>query len=444
MSNPSVYVRAAMAPAQPAPRSTVGVAGWLRTNLFSSLWNTVLTLLAIALIVSIVVPTVRFTLVDAVWSGEGREACLAANGACWAYVKAYLPQFIYGRYPIDERWRVDLVYAMLALGLVLLMVPRIPAKGATLAFMLLVFPVVAFVLLTGGGLELDGGLIPDDVMAPSAFRFWIEYGAVCAVLLALAAALAAWQGASVARTLRNLAAALAVLAVVLLAVSVDVGLEHVETANWGGMLVTLVVAVTGMTASMPLGVLLALGRRSNMPVVRLASVVFIEVWRGVPLITVLFMSSVMLPLFLPSGVTIDKLFRALVGVALFNSAYMAEVIRGGLQAIPRGQYEAARALGLGYWQMMRMIVLPQALRLVIPGIVGSFISLFKDTTLVLIIGLFDFLGQIQASANSATWASPVTGISGYIFAAFVYWIFCFGMSQYAGFVERRLDTGYKR
>jgi general L-amino acid transport system permease protein len=180
-----------------------------------------------------------------------------------------------------------------------------------------------------------------------------------------------------------------------------------------------------------------------MPIVRMAAVIFIEFWRGVPLITVLFMSSVMLPLFLPEGVTFDKLLRALVGVAMFASAYMAEVVRGGLQAIPKGQFEGAMALGLNYNQMMRMIIMPQALKLVIPGIVNTFIGLFKDTTLVLIIGLFDFLGQIQSSFSDSSWATPVQALSAYVFAAAVYWVFCFGMSRYSIFMERRLDTGHR-
>jgi general L-amino acid transport system permease protein len=164
----------------------------------------------------------------------------------------------------------------------------------------------------------------------------------------------------------------------------------------------------------------------------------------VPLITVLFMSSVMLPLFVPEGITFDRLLRALVGVALFASAYMAEVVRGGLQAIPRGQYEAADSLGLSYWRKMNLIVLPQALTIVIPGIVNTFIGLFKDTTLVLIIGLFDFLGMIHSSLSDPTWASPVQPITGYVFAAFVYFWFCFAMSRYSIYTERRLAAGQRR
>lgn len=223
------------------------------------------------------------------------------------------------------------------------------------------------------------------------------------------------------------------------------GLAPVATANWGGLLITLVVASVGIAASFPIGILLALGRRSALPIVRWFSIGFIELVRGVPLITVLFMASVMLPLLLPADVTIDKLLRALIGVALFSAAYLAEVIRGGLQAIPRGQYEAADALGLSYWQKMGLIILPQALKLVVPGIVNSFIALFKDTSLVLIIGLFDLLGIVQQSIQSdSTWFSPQTAPTGYFFAGAVFWVFCFAMSRYASYIERRLAVTDRR
>ena len=222
------------------------------------------------------------------------------------------------------------------------------------------------------------------------------------------------------------------------------GLEHVETRAWGGFLVTMVVAVTGIVASLPLGIMLALGRRSQLPVIRSLSVIFIEFWRGVPLITVLFFATYMLPLFLPANWTIDALLRALVGVALFSAAYMAEVVRGGLQAIPKGQYEGAMALGLGYWKMMGLIVLPQALKLVIPGIVNTFIGLFKDTTLVMIVAIFDLLGQLRAAFADPNWSTPVTLFTGFAFAGIVYFFFCFGMSRYSLFVERRLSATERR
>jgi general L-amino acid transport system permease protein len=217
------------------------------------------------------------------------------------------------------------------------------------------------------------------------------------------------------------------------------GLRVVETPLWGGLFLTLVVAGVGIVSSLPIGVLLALGRRSDMPIVRMLCVGFIELIRAVPLITVLFMASVMLPLFLPPGMNFDKLLRALIGVALFSSAYMAEVVRGGLQAIPNGQYEAAKALGLNYAKMMGLVILPQALRIVIPGIVNTFIGLFKDTTLVLIIGLFDLLGMVQAALTDSAWLG--FALEGYVFAALGFWIFCFGMSRYSLRLERRFSSG---
>lgn len=222
------------------------------------------------------------------------------------------------------------------------------------------------------------------------------------------------------------------------------GLRPVPTEQWGGLLVTLIISFVAIIGSLPIGILLALGRQSKLPVIKTLCIAFIELWRAVPLITVLFMASIMLPLFLPQGTSVDKLLRALVGVTLFASAYMAEVVRGGLQAIPRGQYEAGASLGLNYWQRMGFIVLPQALKHVIPGIVNNFISLFKDTSLVSIVGIFDLLNTIQAATSDANWFAPNQAVTGYIFAAAVYWIFCFSMSRYSMFMERRLNTGHKR
>jgi general L-amino acid transport system permease protein len=220
------------------------------------------------------------------------------------------------------------------------------------------------------------------------------------------------------------------------------GLPYVETRSWGGLLVTLVVAVTGIVVSLPLGILLALARISPLAAVQGVAVVFIEFWRGVPLITVMFFATYMLPLFLPPTWTIDPLLRVLVGVALFAAAYMAEVVRGGLQAIPKAQFEGAMALGLGYTTTMSFVILPQALRLVIPGIVNNFIGLFKDTTLVLIVAIFDFLGQLRAAFSDPTWATPDTLFTGFAFAGIVYFVFCFSMSRYSLFVERRLRTDH--
>jgi len=219
----------------------------------------------------------------------------------------------------------------------------------------------------------------------------------------------------------------------------DFNLEPVDTGDWGGLLITLVVAVTGIVASLPLGIILALGRRSDMPVISVLCTIFIEFWRGVPLITVLFMASVMLPLFLPAGVNFDNLLRALIGVMLFSAAYMAEVVRGGLQAIDKGQYEGADAVGLSYWQKMRLIILPQALTHVIPGIVNTFIGLFKDTTLVSIVGIFDLLGAGQSAIADAAWSTPVQAITMYLYVGIIFFVFCFGMSRYSIYMENKLS-----
>lgn len=223
------------------------------------------------------------------------------------------------------------------------------------------------------------------------------------------------------------------------------GLKPMPTEKWGGLLVTLIISVVGITLSFPIGIVLALGRQSKMPIIKTICITFIELIRAVPLITILFMASIMLPLFMPQGTTIDKLLRALVGVTLFTSAYVAEVVRGGLQAIPRGQYEAAASLGLGYWRRMYFIILPQALKHVIPGIVNNFIALFKDTSLVYIVGMKDLLEAVKTKNDSALeWQSANTATTGYIFAAMVFWVFCFGMSRYSMWMEHRLNTGYKR
>jgi general L-amino acid transport system permease protein len=367
------YVRTDMVQDEPAPINSKGPIAWVRQNLFATIPDTILSIAAILLLFYIIPPMFRFLITDAVWTGENREACIVPGaGACWAFVDAKFSQFMYGRYPVEERWRVDLTAILLIAGTVPLAIPSVPYKKWNTIFVLVIFPILAFILLTG-----------------------------------------------------------------------RLGLESVETSLWGGLLVTLVVAIVGIVVSFPFGILLALGRRSKMPIIKMLSIIFIEFWRGVPLITVLFMSSVMLPFFLPDGVSFDKLLRALVGVTLFASAYMAEVIRGGLQAIPKGQYEAGDAMALTFWQSMRLIILPQALTLVIPGIVNTFIGLFKDTTLVLIIGIFDLLGIVQLNFTDANWASAKTPATGLIFAAIIYFIFCFGMSRYSMYMERRLDTGHK-
>jgi general L-amino acid transport system permease protein len=378
------FVRTEMAIAEAPPRSVQGTGHWLRANLFSSITDSILTIVGVSVLILAIPPLVDWLFLSAQWVGTDRSFCATTvqggmqpegwSGACWAFVGDKFQQFIYGRYPVAERWRVNLVALMFIALLTPLLIPSVPRKGLNALLLFIVFPIIAFILLLGG---------------------WF-------------------------------------------------GLTHVETPLWGGLMVTLILSFVGISVSLPCGILLALGRRSRLPVIKAVCVAFIELVRGVPLVTVLFMASVMLPLFLPPGTYFDKLLRAIVGVAIFASAYMAEVIRGGLQAIPKGQFEGADALGLNYSQKMRLVILPQAVKLVIPGIVSEFIGLFKDTTLVYIIGMFDLLGSVQQNFSDASWASAQTPMTGLVFAGFIYFVFCAGMSRYSMFMERRLDTGHKR
>lgn len=374
------YVRHEPVEAQPPPMLVRGPVAWVRAHLLSGPLNIALTLIGLYLIYALVPPLVKFLFIDAVWSGADRAACREETagrpvGACWAFVRDRLGYFVYGSYPVEERWRVNLVFALSAVALAWMLWLDAPRRGLGALYSFVFLPIAAYILLSGSP--------------------WL-------------------------------------------------GLSYVPTALWGGMLVTFLVAIVGIVCALPLGILLALGRRSKLPVVRLFSIIFIEFWRGVPLITVLIMANTMLPLFLPDTITIDRLARPLVGIALFTAAYLAEAIRGGLQAIPKGQFEGAMSLGLNYRQMMTLIILPQALRISIPSIVNSFISLFKDTSLVAIVGIFDFIRTIEAARIDPVWAAPTVNFTGYAFAALFYFVFCFGMSRYSLMVERRLAAGQRR
>jgi general L-amino acid transport system permease protein len=497
----SNFVREALIPERTAPIKTTGFVGFLRTRLFNSPTNILLTVVSALLLWFVAVPALKFLLVDAVWSGTDRNACLAENaghpvGACWPFIEAKFPQLMYGFYPEPERWRVNLTYLLAAILLLPLLIPRLPAKGLNAGLFFFAFPVVAFFLLHGGGLQGFGiswtaGILSglDDslgeagrqlanagqtiaVIGPllwvlgklvvllgtaiswliwpltwlrdqirmSGQPVWLDF----AVTAAIVSALLFWLSGGTRSGWRPPVTSLAVLAGTGLVIAVmrldRGGLPVVDTRLWGGLLVTLVLSVTGIVASMPVGIALALGRRSTIPLIRIFSIVFIEFWRGVPLITVLFFATYMLPLFVPTGFTVDGLMRALIGIALFAGAYQAEVIRGGLQAIPRGQGEAASALGLSWWKTTALIVMPQALRHVIPGLVNSFIALFKDTSLVLIVALFDLLGQLRAAFSDPVWATPTTLFTGFAFTGMIYFVFCFGMSRYSLFVENRLNA----
>ncbi|MBR0712903.1 amino acid ABC transporter permease [Bradyrhizobium liaoningense] len=493
----SSFVRQDLVGERPAPVKTTGFVGLLRTRLFNSPTNILLTIVGALLLWFTIVPSVRFLLVDAVWTGNDRTACIGENaaGACWPYIQAKFPQLMYGFYPEAERWRVNLTFFLAAALLLPLLIPRLPAKGLNAGLFFFAFPVVAFFLLRGGGitgfgLSWTAGLLQlfDDsilnaggallnlskssaigpllwiigqliVLIGTAIQWlifpltglrdqlqgtgqsvWADF-AITTVVVSL---IAFFLGGGIRSGWRALASSIATFAAIAIVIKL-MGLDHggfpiVETSLWGGLLVTLVVSVTGIVTSLPIGIALALGRRSTIPLIRIFSIAFIEFWRGVPLITVLFFATYMLPLFLPGNFSVDGLVRALIGIALFTGAYQAENVRGGLAAIPRGQGEAAAALGLSWWKTTSLIVLPQALRHVIPNLVNSFISLFKDTSLVSIVALFDLLGSLRASFADPKWSTPTTLFTGFAFAGIIYFIFCFGMSRYSLFVERRLNA----
>lgn len=494
-----LFVRDELVPQRAAPVRTTGAIAWIQSRLFGSPTSILLTIVAALLLYFTIVPSIKFLLIDAVWTGSDRDACLPEKvgrevGACWPFVTAKFQQFMYGFYPSNQLWRVNLVFVAAIILLIPLLIPPIPGKTLNAALFFFALPVVAFFLLHGGGIKGFGiSWIADlsnataDSIAEGGRRLRVTGGGLgwpgISQLLALvgygvwflgmglqvlltpltwvrdtlqASSNPVWNDFAVtavlisallfgltrsARALLICIASFVGIALVIAALGLHRGgLPIVSTREWGGMLVTLVVSVTGIVASMPVGMALALGRRSQIPLIRACSIIFIEFWRGVPLITVLFFATYMLPLFMPQGFHIDGMVRVLVGVALFSGAYNAEVIRGGLAAIPRGQSEAANALGLSYWKTTGLVVMPQALRHVIPGLVNSFIALFKDTTLVQIVAIFDLLGQLRASFADPVWATPTTLFTGFAFAGIIYFVFCFAMSRYSLFVEGRLNV----
>ncbi len=356
-------------PNLPPPAGSVGVLGWLRQNLFSSLFNTVLTIVCAYATVEFIIAVIDWFWLDAVVNANSRVDCRkVGEGACWAVISVRVEQFTYGFYPADERWRPNLAFVLLFAALLPVLYDRIPHRRRFMSFS------VAYPFIAG----------------------WLIYGGF--------------------------------------------GLKIVDTQVYGGFLLTLIVGLTGIFASLPIGILLALGRQSRLFAIRIICICFIEFMRGVPLIALLFVASTMLNYFMPPGTSFNLLVRVLIMVTLFAAAYVAEVVRGGLQAIPRGQYEAADALGLSYWKTTWQITLPQALKVSIPGLVNCFISLYKDTTLVVIIGLLDPLGIGRAVLADAKW----NGLSNetYLFCALFFFISCFAMSRYSLWLEKRLATDH--
>jgi len=343
----------------------------INKNINTNNFNAILSLLIISVIIKSIPPLMSWFVIDASFAGDSKDVC-TGSGACWTYIKVWLRRFMYGMYPNEFQWRVNIAFILLVgLAFAGYFASEKLKKFLTLYYVV-IYPIIAFILI----------------------YYLISGGAF--------------------------------------------GLEWVETGAWGGLSLTFIISFFCLIFCFPIGMAFALGRRSGFPLIRYISIGFIEFWRGVPLITVLFMSAVMFPMFLPEDFFIDKLVRAIIAISLFEAAYVAEVIRGGLQALPRGQYEAAKSLGMGYWKMHIFVILPQALKLVIPGIANTFLALVKDTPLIFVVGLLEIVGMLNLAKTNPKWLG--FAMEGYVFAAIIFWIICYAMSKYSYNLEEKYKT----
>ncbi len=425
-------VRGEMIVAQAPPASQIGLLRWGRENLFTGWLNTLLTLASIFAIYWLV-RHIGPWFAHSVWNAgsltECREIIRAtwgedATGACFAVIRERWQQFLFGFYPPQLYWRPTTAFVLLFVALAPVLFPGLPRR---MLWFSLAYPGLAYWLIWGGSLLVPVALYAGFAVGYAVFAaLEARGGALIALLAAVAAALLWWIYLAVP------------LADAVAGVFSGGTLVPVGSKRLGGFLLSLVIGVTGIAFSLPLGILLALGRRSDMFIVKTICVGFIEFIRGVPLITLLLVASFLLNIFLPPGTNFDIILRVIIMVTLFAAAYMAEVIRGGLAALPRGQYEAADALGLDYWRAMRLVVMPQALKISIPGIVNTFIGLFKDTTLVAIIALLDPIGLTTAIRADGDWNGIIWELYGFV--ALIFFLFCYSMSQYSQHLERRLRT----
>jgi general L-amino acid transport system permease protein len=432
--NPA-FVRTAILSAQAPPLTEKGAIKWLRENLFSGWFNTILTLVGLWAIYSLISASLPWWL-NGVWNasslGECREIVAAAagpdaTGACWAMVRERWHQFLFGFYPQEQYWRPILAFVLLFVAIAPVLFQALPRRMMWLSVL---YPAVAFFLLWGGPVWTPVVAMLGFVVLLVAYRLLVApLGVVLAASIGVVLAILWWLflDAPVAEGLTSLA---------------PIGLEPVASDRFGGFLLALTIGVTAISFSLPMGILLALGRQSDMFLIKTLSVGFIEFIRGVPLITLLFTASLLLQYFLPPNTNFDLILRVIILVTFFAAAYIAEVIRGGLAALPRGQYEAADALGLDYWRAQRLIIMPQALKIAIPGIVSTFIGLFKDTTLVAFVGLLDPLkGITQIVRADIAWKGIYW--EPYIFVGAIFFVICFGMSRYSMYLENKLKRDHR-
>ena len=429
------YVRTDMMPQQPAPLGQRGAVKWMRENLFSGPFNTILTLAGIYLIYAIIASITPW-LLNGVWTANSLTECRqiiaasageGASGACWAVIRERWHQWLFGFYPQDQYWRPTLAFALLFAAIAPVLFDRVPKQ---LLWFTMIYPALCFWLLWGG--SIWGPII--------AMLGFIVLGLVYRLTQPLIGIMPAAAAGFVAAVLWWLF--LDVQIATTLAGIADVALKPVRSTDFGGFLLAITIGVTAISFSLPFGILLALGRQSDMLIVKTLCVGFIEFIRGVPLITLLFTASLLLQYFLPPETKFDIILRVIILVTLFAAAYLAEVIRGGLAALPRGQYEAADALGLDYWRAQRLIILPQALKISIPSIVSTFIGLFKDTTLVSFVGLLDPLrGVTNVVRADINWKGIYWEPNIYVGA--IFFIICFSMSRYSMYLEGKLKTDHR-
>nr|WP_325253086.1 amino acid ABC transporter permease [Amylibacter sp.] len=426
------YVRDTMLPQQSPPSTAAGPVKWAMENLFSSVLNTILTLLSVYFLWAVLAEVLPW-----IWHGswtatslrECREVIAAAGrehgAACWSVIGERYLQLFYGFYPSELYWRVNLAFVLMLVALAPILFSNLPRK---MLWFSALYPFVAFWLFWGGSFWTPVVILAGFVLGFLALEHLSKMiGSLGGVIAALLVPVIWWLvlAGPVANGLHAI---------------LPIGIAEVESAKFGGFMLSIIIGVTGIVLSLPIGILLALGRQSDLMIVKAICVGFIEFIRGVPLITLLFVASTLLNYFLPPGTTFDIVLRVIIMVTLFASAYMAEVVRGGLAALPTGQYEAADALGLDYWKATRLITMPQALKISIPGIVSTFIGLFKDTTLVSIIGLLDPIGLTNTIRADSNWNGIVWELYGFI--ALMFFIFCFSMSRYSMYLERKLKTGH--
>lgn len=438
-------VKVEKTPSRKAPLAESSVLGWMRKNLFSSVFNSILTVFVLGVIYLVIKGALGWGYSDATFVADSRRECYdnSLTGACWAGVIAWSDNIFYGRFPRAELWRINFGIVLLAIWMLPLWLERVKAKVLIAASVVVFYPFLAGYLFTGAekGLFLQvmiAGAITTFVMTMlNAFSGVFKNISLATFVLQLTG-----KSKTSEKTQRNILwIGLALLFVAAFLWQSTWQISSVSWTKWGGLFLTLVIAGIGMASSLPAGILLALGRQSKLPIVRVLSTGFIEVFRSVPLITVLFMATTMFPLFMPDGVQLNKLVQVIIAVVLFNACYMAEIVRAGLQAIPKAQAEGAHTIGLGYWGTMGLIIMPQALKHMIPNIVGNLIGLLKDTTLVSIIGLFDLLGMLRSISKDLPWIGlhkePL------VFGAIIFFLICFLMSKYSRHLEVKLSAGNK-